>query len=88
MRNHAAPRRVLKIEILSMLFLILFQSPCKLVWAGGRPGAAVDAVYPTDRLVDVHAFDQPGNALSIAGAAAYVLDVGDLIVFYIKMNFP
>ena len=72
---------------MSMFLLILFQSPRKLIRAGSWTGAAVDSINPFDGFIDVHTFDQPGYALGVAGTAAYVLDVGDLVIFYIKMNF-
>ena len=57
--------------------LILLQRLCQLIRAGSWAEAALDAFDAGDCLVDIHAFDQAGNALGVAGAAA-----GKTNVFY------
>ena len=50
--------------------LILLQRLCQLIRAGSWAEAALDAFDAGDCLVNIHAIDQAGNALCVAGAAA------------------
>ena len=58
--------------------LILLQRLCQMIRAGSWAEAALDAFDAGDCLVNIHAIDQAGNALCVAGASA--------LKFYI-MNF-
>ena len=49
--------------------LILLQRLCQLIRAGSWAEAALDAFDAGDCLVNIHAIDQAGNALCVAGAA-------------------
>ena len=66
--------------------LILLQRLCQLIRAGGWAEAALDSLYAGDGFIDIHAFDQAGNALGVAGAAADELHILYLIIFYFKID--
>ena len=71
-----------------LFHLKLLQRPSQLIRTRRRPGTALDSVQSSDSLIHVHALDEPGQALSVAGAAAYELDVGQFIIFYFKGYLP
>ena len=56
------------------------QSLCQLIGAGGLLHAAGDALDAGDDVIDVHAFDQSGNTLQVAVAAADELNILDLVI--------
>ena len=66
----------------------LLQRPSQLVRARRRSWPALDSVQPADGLIHVHALDEAGQALCIAGAAAYELDIGQFIIFHFKGYLP
>ena len=68
--------------------LKLLQRPSQLIRTRRRSGTALDSVQSSDGLIYVHALDEPGQALGVAGAAAYKLDIGQFIIFYFKGYFP
>mgnify|MGYP000044314936 len=65
---------------------ILLQRLCQLIRAGSWAEAALDAFDAGDCLVNIHAIDQAGNALCVAGAAADELHILYFIIFYFKIN--
>ena len=66
--------------------LILLQRLCQLIRAGSWAEAALDAFDAGDCLVNIHAIDQAGNALCVAGAAADELNILYFIIFYFKID--
>ena len=66
--------------------LILLQRLCQLIRAGSWAEATLDALNAGDCLVNIHAIDQAGNALCVAGAAADELHILYFIIFYFKIN--
>ena len=60
--------------------LILLQRLCQLIRAGSWAEAALDAFDAGDCLVNIHAIDQAGNALCVAGAAADELHIYYLLL--------
>ena len=60
------------------------QSLCQLIGAGGLLHAAGNALDASDDVIHVHAFDQSGDTLQVAVAAADELNVLDLVVLNLK----
>ena len=63
-----------------------FQSLRQLIGAGGGLHAALDALDTGDDVVNVHPFHQLADALQVAVAAAYKLNILDLFVLNVEEN--
>ena len=65
---------------------ICLESLRQLIGAGGALKAATNALQALDGVCDLHALDQGGNALGIAGATAVVLNALNDIAFNVDLD--
>ena len=87
-KNEVKMPRFLLFKLFGIVFLnfIIFKRLRQLIGAGGGLHAALDALDTGDDVVNVHPFHQLADALQVAVAAAYKLNILDLVVLNVEEN--
>jgi hypothetical protein len=70
----------------SISCLILAQRPCELIGTGSTASAAVNTGQLCDGIINLHAFNETSNTLSITHAATDETAGSDHIIFNLKLN--